>query len=73
MPKENSEKVRLNFVVSPRVASSLKELARKKGTSLTSTILSALIVYSKIIEEKDKGGKIILRGNDGKEHEVVFL
>lgn len=74
MSKEDKkEKVRLNFDVSPELASSLKELARKKETSVKATVLSAIAVYTKIIEGGEKGSKIILRQKDGEECEIVFL
>lgn len=76
MPKvdDGGTRVRLNLEVSQAVRDRLESLRDASGaTSLTEVIRSALSAYALLLAHKEKGGKIVLVSQDGREVEVELL
>ena len=70
----NSEKVRVNFELSPAIKDSLVELqARTNSQSITEVFRRALALLDMVTEHYEKGGSLILRHKDGQEEKVRLI
>ena len=77
MPKKSynrEEKVRLTLSVNKSVKDRLELLCELTGAeSLTEVIRRSLLVYEHLWSEaEEKGKKIVLRSNEGKEEAIIF-
>jgi hypothetical protein len=70
----NSEKVRLNFEVSPGLKDSLVDLQhRTKSISITEVFRRALALLDMVTAHVQSGGSVALKHKDGREELVRFL
>lgn len=73
-PKSTTRRVRLNLDMAECVRDQLEKLRlQTRAESMAEVIRRALAVYDLVIDERAKGGAIILRHADGKEETLVML
>ncbi len=64
---------RLNLTVTPRGRKQIEQLVKRTGAaSITEVIQRAVAAYDFLVEEKEKGGELVVRNGD-KEKSVVLL
>jgi hypothetical protein len=72
--KNSSEKVRLNFEVTPDLKKDLKDLQeRTKCVSVAEVFRKALALLDMVTSHVQSGGTISLKHKDGREEAVRFL
>ena len=72
--KNSSEKVRLNFEVTPNLKKDLKDLQeRTKCVSVTEVFRKALALLDMVTTHVQSGGTVSLKYKDGREEAVRFL
>lgn len=70
--RTEKKSVRIHLDLNPKCKDKLVQLSETTDTTLSEVLRRALALYDLIIEEKEKGGKIIIRhGTDDKE--IVIL
>jgi hypothetical protein len=72
--KNNSDKVRLNFEVTPGLKQDLKDLQeRTKSVSVVEVFRRALALLDMVTSHVQKGGTVSLKYKDGREEVVRLL
>lgn len=72
--KSNSEKVRLNFEVTPDLKKELKDLQeRTKSVSVTEVFRKALALLDMVTSHSQNGGTLNLKYKDGREEVIRLL
>ena len=67
-------KTRLNLELSEEVRQRLESLREKTDAdSLAEVVRKALVVYDFLWSEREKGTKLLVRGADNKDRELVLL
>lgn len=64
--------MRLNVNLSEDVANALRALADSKGISLTEVLRQAISTEQFLSSEVKDGGKVLIKGSNGKLKELVF-
>jgi len=74
MPLKTSDKVRLNFEVSPEFKENLVDLQeRTQSVTITEVFRKALALLDMVIAHVKSGGSLVLRHKDGREETVRIL
>jgi len=63
---------RFNLTITGEAYDILQNLAAKKGKSMTDTIRDSITLEKYVVEEVEKGARIILRMPDGTEKEIIL-
>lgn len=64
---------RLSINISDEVAEVLRQMAERRNTTVTEVIRDAISMEKFLDEQQARGDALILRGEDGREREIVRL
>jgi hypothetical protein len=73
MPKEARKLIKMSVNITPELLDALKNLARKRGTSVTSVLWAAIKTEIYLDGVIAKGDIVLIKDKRGKMQRLVFL
>ncbi len=67
-----SDKVKVTVNLTEDDVSALKELAGKKGTTVTSVLRQAIALQKFVDDAEERGGKVLVEDHDKSLRQIVF-
>jgi hypothetical protein len=72
MTQEARKLIKMSMNITPELLDTLKSLARKRGTTVTSVLWAAISTENYLAEVIAKGGIVLTKNRRGKMHQLVF-